>query len=386
MTQISEINGIRVPANELPDRGNMAANAANSYIPYTALTKGELELALYDQQLAIYAAAFPENQEFAQARKMVDSALKAGLSNGVKFVGALHSNYLQYIAKTIDSASRKVAPASKGGLVGRTAFTGINSPEFQLGEQNCYEYAAAETNKKFSLNKTFQEYEKVSTPGPQRMFYQGKKQDCRVRLEIQDIVNQRITNASHHVLYYGIKESFPAIKNSTVVTKHLLHTGGIFGLSNATEIDTNLIKLWTETSILKKNTQENVGPIGSLQSSFNLSPDFDQFYTSYNKWNQTGVFTAPDPKKDKIGEPLTVAAVTALIVAITGAVSAAAAFQKELNAKRNGAMSAAQNYGTPALEAKQSDWNNFSGQNREFDFTTLALIGAGAYLLLSDEK
>ena len=74
---------------------------------------------------------------------------------------------------------------------------------------------------------------------------------------------------------------------------------------------------------------------------------------------------------------------------IGAAVGQAAAFQKELNAKKAGAMAAAQNYGTFALEAKQSDWNDIgtgAGSSNNSNLLTFGLLAAGAYLLLGDEK
>jgi len=394
MTQISEIHGIRrTPANEMPDRGRLAAaaNAGSGFIPYTSLTRGEMELALYGQQLAIYAAAFPENKEYAKALNMVENALRSGLSKGVKFVGALHSDYLQFIANTITKASQKTTPASKGGLLGRSSLaSGIpaigQDIKFNF-DHDCVQYATKATNKWSGQDKNWQWYEHNLNDSAIRRYYREQKTICATKIEIEKIVNEKITGASHHVLYYGLNESYPAIRNSAVVTKHLLHVGGIGGLANATDTDSNLMSVWSETSILRKNTQADVGPIGSIQSSLNLSPNYDAYSASYTQWQKTRTYS--NPTGGKIGEPLTVAAISALITAIGAAIGQAAALQKELNAKKAGAMAAAQNYGTSALEAKQSDWNDIgtgAGSSNNSNLLTFGLLAAGAYLLLGDEK
>jgi hypothetical protein len=393
MTQISEIHGIRrISANEMPDRGRLAAaaNAGSGFIPYTSLTRGEMELALYGQQLAIYSHAFPENPDYTKALNMVENAFRSGLSNGVNFVGALHSDYLQFIAKTITNASRQTAPASKGGLLGRSSLaSGVpaigQDIKFNF-DHDCVQYATKATNKWARHDKSWQWYENNVNDSAVRRYYREQKSICATKIEIEKIVNEKITNASHHVLYYGLNEGYPAIRNSTVVTKHLLHIGGIGGLANATDTDTSLMSVWSETAILRRNTQADVGPIGSVQSSLNLSPNYDAYAASYTQWQKNRTYT--NPKSGKIGEPLTIAAITALIAAIGAAVGQAAAFQKELNAKKAGAMAAAQNYGTVALEAKQTDWNDIntgSGFNNS-NLLTFGLLAAGAYLILSDEK
>lgn len=377
----------------MPDRGRLAAaaNAGSGFIPYTSLTRGEMELALYGQQLAIYAAAFPENPDYTKALNMVENALRSGLSNGVKFVGALHSDYLQFIAKTITNASRQTAPASKGGLLGRGSLaSGVpaigQDIKFDF-DHDCVQYATKATNKKYGFSNNWQKYEHALNDSEHRRYYREQKSICKTKIEIEKIVNEKITNASHHVIYYGLNEGYPGIRNSAVVTKHLLHIGGIGGLANATDTDSNLMSVWSETAILRRNTQADVGPIGSVQSSLNLSPNYDAYAASYAQWQKTRRFT--NPKHGKIGEPLTIAAISALITAIGAAVGQAAALQKELNAKKAGAMAAAQNYGTFALEAKQSDWNDIgtgAGSSNNSNLLTFGLLAAGAYLLLGDEK
>lgn len=393
MTQISEIHGIRrTPANEMPDRGRLAAaaNAGSGFIPYTSLTRGEMELALYGQQLAIYAAAYPENQEYAKALNMVENALRSGLSNGVNFVGALHSDYLQFIANTINKASRQTAPASKGGLLGRSSLaSGIpaigQDIKFDF-DHDCVQFATKATNAKYGFNNNWQKYEHALNDSEHRRYYREQKALCKVKIEIEKVVNERITNASHHVIYYGINEAYPGIKGSTVVTKHLLHLGGIGGLANSTDTNSSLMSTWSETAILRKNTQADVGPIGSIQASLNLSPNYDAYAASYAQWQKNRTYT--NPLAGKIGEPITIAAVTKLVIAIASAITAAQGLLKELNARKAGAMSAAQAYGTPALEAKKTDWDDLgagTGGGGSSNLLTYGLLAGAAYFLLTDK-
>lgn len=387
MTQISEIHG-PIPTNELPDRGRMVRGTA-PYIPYTSLTKGEMKLALLQEQASIYAAAFPENKQYRQAANMLDKALRAGVSNGVSFVGALHDPLLQQVALEITRAAKQTAPAARGGLLGRaslaTGIQGIGEFKFDF-DHDCVQFATKATNKKYGFNNDWKKYEHALNDSEHRRYYREQKEVCKIKIEIEKAVNSRITDASHHVLYYGLNEAYPGIKGSTVETKHLFHVGGIGGLANATETDASLMSTWSETSILRRNADGGVGPVGSIQSSFNLSPNYDAYAASYAKWQKTRTYS--NPNGGKIGEPLTAIAVTKLVLAISSAIAAAAGLLKELNSRKAGAMSAAQAYGTPAFEAKSTDFNTPAGAGAGSDsnLLTFGLLGAAAYFLLSDEK
>lgn len=382
-TAIYEIHGA-VPPNEYSDRGR-EVRGQMAYIPYTALTKGEMKLALLLEQANIYAAAFPENKEYRQAANMLYSSLRAGVSNGVSFVGALYNPLLQQVAREVSKAARQTAPAAKGGLLGRVSLSqgisGIGEVEFKFNfDHDCVQYAVKKANQKYRAaiggDKNWQWWEKLLNDSDHRRYYRQMKAECKVKIEIEQIVNARIENASHHVLYHNLDEAYPAITGTAVITKHLLQLGGVAGLANATETDQSLMGIWSETSILKKNTVAGVGPIGSVPSSFYLAPDPDAFNDSYLKWKATKVYD--NPKKGKIGS---LAAVTALIVAIGTAVGKAADMQRALNEKRAGAMGSALNYGTPALESLQSDFNTAGGSGSGSNGLLLAAAAAGIYLL-----
>jgi len=380
MTQISEIHG-NINPNEWADRSKMV-QFNPSFIPYLALTKGEMQIYLLAEQARIFSAAYPELREYKKAKSMLENALNSGLSNGVNFVGALHSDLLQQVAREINAASKKTAPASNGILIRDSISQGVKG----IGEVvdydftgGCIQYATRLANAKFGFSRPWSWWEQtVSKASPEYDYYNRAKLFCKTQIEIQDIVNSKITDASHHVVYYNLVENFPLIKNSLVATKHLLHIGGIQGLANATGVDRGLMGTWTETSILKKNTIIKAGPLSSVQTSFSLSPDSDRFNADYLKFiKQRGGSSITG-----IGEPISV-----IIIAIATAITAAAAMAKELNAKKVGAMAAAQNYGTVALEAKPSDFNEPPGYTSgNSNLITFGLLAAGAYLLLDDKK
>lgn len=389
MTKIYNIHGIA--KDELPGRG-LEVGKTPAFVPYTRLTKGEFRLSLLMEQAAIYRAAYPEAKEFQQAENLLYNALKNGVSRGVNFVGALDSPLLQSVAKSIQEASRATAPASKTGMLGRDPFaTGLQGiGDFKADfDHDCVQYATKLTNAKYKTlfpdGKSWQYYERPllnDAPTVVKEFYKTQKALCKVKIEVEAIINQKITDASHHVLYFGLNESFPLIKNSLVQTKHLFHIGGIQGLANAADIDKNLMGLWTETSILRKNSTAGVGVSGSINSSFLLSPDPEKFNVEFLKWQKVrGGGSVNGVQVPAVGS---VAAITALIVAIGAAVASAAEMQRRLNEKRTGAMSAAQNYGTVAFESKQSDFNEPPASTGSSNNNLLifgAAAAAGLYLM-----
>lgn len=386
-TGIYEIHG-NVPQNELPDRGREIRGAA-PYIPYNSLTGGEMRLALLLEQANIYSAAFPENKEYQNASNMLYKALKSGVSNGVNFVGAIYNPLLQSVAKEISRASKNTRAAAKGGIIGRdsiaSGLNGIGEDPFKFDfDHDCVQYATKASNLKYGAiigTHNWQWWEHNINDSEHRRYYRAQKALCKTRIDIEKIVNGKILDASHHVLYYGLNEAFPPIKNSLVTTKHLFHIGGIQGLANATDVDTSLMGVWSETSILRKNSTVGVGTVGSIDSSFYLSPDPDTMGQQYAAWskNRTGANIGQVPKVGSL------VAITALIVAIGAAIKSAADMQRSLNEKKSGAMAAAQNYGTVALEAKQTDFNDPlgvppSGASNN-TLLLIALAAGGAYLL-----
>lgn len=367
----------------MADRGR-AVRGKIGYIPYTSLTRGEMELALLQQQAILYASAYPENKEYAKAAAMLDNALNAGVSNGVSFVGALHDPLLQQVARRIKAASRNTAPASNGLLMRDSIQNGVHigDPIKFSFDHDCTQYATRRANAELRQNKKWTYYKAITTSEREKNTFKKYKAECETRIAIEAIVNQKIGDASHHVIYYGLEESFPSIKNSLVATKKLLHIGGVQALGNATDTNTALMSLWSETSILSKNSSAGVGTIGSLASSLYLSPDPEAFIAGYEKFTNSKIIDRL-PGMQGIGV-IPIAAITALVSAIGVAIKQAADMQRALNEKKAGAMSAAQSYGTAAFEAKQTDFNDppLPGGTGSSSNLLLLALGAAAYLIL----
>lgn len=328
MTTISEIHG-SVPHNEFVDRGRLGSIVGSNYIPYLSMTKGEVRLALLEEQLKIYAAAFPEMKEYRTAATMISNALNSGVSRGVSFVGNLHAQLLQDVAREISRASRQQRPASKNGLLGRGSIgSGIHSIPVQDRLSAC-----------------------LLSSGGDRF----EMQKCEYAARIEGILNDGVIKSGHHMLYKNLKASdnLP----SEVSTKKIFQQSGVEGMALVGKLDPSLMYDWVETAILKKNVSGDVGPYSSRHTSFILG------------------------RRAGIGEPASIV-ILAIAKLIAVALSAAATLLIALRKESAYAMAEARGFGTDSISSKEGDWLGGGGTGND----TLLLIGAaaGIYFLTQD--
>lgn len=391
MTEIRSIHGIN--QSEFSDRGKMTSKLA-PYIPYTSLTKGEMNLALLYDQASVFASAYPDFPEYAQAREMYRNALKSGVSGGVNFVGALYSPILQQAAKNIQAASKQTAPASRIITGRQSLIQGVNIGEGPIHTANfdhdCMQYATKAANKKFWKNKDWNWWKAGIFPVAQeRNYWKEQKALCETRVDIEKIMNDNMVGTSPHMLYKSMPSSFQPILATYVLTKRLLHLSGVGSLGIVSEVGTTTMDSWIETALLRNNAASGVGTLGSIASSISLAPDAQKMAAEYGEF-QKKRGGAVKVNGHRIGEPITITitAVTALVAAIGKAVADAAKFQQQLNAKKQSALSQVQGWGTGALEAEKDDFLKDTGGPKtepESDNSKLLLIGGAAvvaFLLL----
>ncbi len=330
-TGIYEIHGA-LPFNELPDRGRLVNSG--SYIPYLSLTKGEMRLALLAEQAKIYAKAFPEYKEYRKAADMLENALNAGVSRGVNFIGALHGVVLQQVAREIATASRQHGPASRAGIYGRKSIgTGIGD----------------------LIDSSKRLYTCLSTAGADP----GKRNKCFANYNIEKIINDKIKDGSHHMLYKNLREADGL--TATVAAKAINHRLGVEGVALVAELDKSIMDLWTENSIILKNSEKSaVGPLSSRDSAFLIR----------------------DNRLPKIGEPVTIT-VTIILAIISAAAEVAKEWIKAMRSQKAYAMAEVKGFGTQSYGPEDSDWAAGSGSGSN---NSLLIGGAAlaAYFLLND--
>jgi hypothetical protein len=348
MTKVKYIAGI--PYGEYMQRGANVGPA--SYIPYTQLTVGEMKLALLKQQAKMYAQVYPEVPEYKQAVSMLSNALNAGVSNGIKFIGAVPDE-LQQVARAIANAKSQTAPASGKFMGPRTSLgQGINADPIVpvvYREYDCVQKATEWTNQFYKQNKDWDWYEKVAkiTKKAEYARYLGFKAECETKAYFENLLNQRLEQASCHMLYKGMPVTFPPAVGTQALTKRLFQLVGLEAVAGAAEVKTDLLSLWTEVGIQRSNAVNGNAPYGSFVSSALLTP-------SPQKWAQV----ANDAKSAKIGEPITItlAAVTALVAAIGTALAEAAKLRNGVEQKKQFAFSSAQGFGSKTTSPEQDDF------------------------------
>jgi hypothetical protein len=374
MTKVKYISGI--PQGEYMQRG--ANIGPQPYVPYTSMTVGEMKLALLKQQATLYAQIYPEVGEYQQAVSMLSNALNAGVSNGIKFIGAVPDE-LQKIARAIDRAKNQTDPAVGKFMGPRTSLSeGINADPIVpvvYREYDCVQKAAEWTNQFYNQNKDWDWYEKVAkiTKKAEYARYLGFKAECETKKYFEILLNERLEKSSCHMLYKQMPGDFTPAIGTQALNKKIFQVLGIEALANSSELKKDLLSMWTEVGIQRSNAVNGNAPYGSFISSAMLTPD-------PQKWANVA-----KEKQAKIGEPITITigAVTALVVAIGTALAEAAKLRRGVEEKKQFAFSAAQGFGSAAISPEQNDFlQQGSGGGMDRNLLLYGGLALGAYLIL----
>lgn len=383
MTRISYIHDI--PGNEIADRLAEVPRTP-AYIPFSQMTTGEFELAQLRERAAIYAAAFPENAALRQTVYMIDNALYRSVHNGTAFVGAIPDE-IQHVAYMIMKAKTRTAPAAADLYGGRNLAQGIRIGDDIIPASIpgfCSDYATEKMNKQIGKSHSRKYYEALPPIGYVKNKWNEYRAECDTIKAVEKIVNARIVESSHHVLYKSINPAFSGLTNRVDV-KRLLHISGVGALANVTSVKEPQMDAWVETSILRQNANQKVGLADSVKTSLFLAPDPEKSIAEY--YAGDGKTRGGSQINGHIGEPVTIAAITALLTVLVTALGKAAEMQKELNNKRAGAMAAAQGFGTTAFKSEQGDWaGGSSGQSTSNKNTPIIIGGAAVALWLLTQK
>lgn len=382
MTRISYIHDI--PANEMADR-LLEVSRTPFYIPFSEMTTGEFDLAQLRERAAIYSAVMRENESLKKAVTMLDNALYRGVHNAPAFVGVVPDE-LQSYAYMIAKARQRTAPAAADLYGGRNLANGIRIGDDIIPASIpgfCSDFATEKMNKQLGKNHKRSYYEALPPIGYVKNQWNKYRAECDTIKAVEKIVNARIVESAHHVVYKSVNPAFSGLTNRVDV-KRLLHISGVGALANVTTVKEAQMDAWVETCILRQNAQSQVGIADSVQSSLFLSPDPEKYLAAYygpgSGTNRPGA-----QMNGHIGEPITLAAITALLTVIATAIGNAAKMQQELNTKKAGAMAAAQGFGTTAFKAEKGDWGITTGQPAQSSQgNTALLVGAaavGLYLL-----
>jgi hypothetical protein len=363
MTKISYIHGI--PADEWADRGKQIP--AQPYLNYSALTAGEMKLALLREQLDILTAFYPEEKEFQKGAAMIDRALYKGIHGSAPSWSIL-TPQLERVAAAIARARKNRRPANGWGIVGReqNSVGGVNNALVPMEDCN------AIVNDPYLI------------PGS----VAAEQAAERYRLCMEDnkyrpMLNQHLEKSSHHLLYEFVTSQQANAYPGTVTVKSVLHKSGASTFSRVTKLDRDNIKLWMRNGVMRNNAKNGLEP---------LQPEASIALLRDDPRNATAGISG-------IGEPLTVAATVVLVIKLLGAIAAAATAAAMLVDSMKKA--APQNYnafqevtgiGSGGFGPESEDWLGYqrqqngatATQEEESELSKLAIplaLGAGVLLL-----
>lgn len=408
MTQISEIHGI--PKDEIKQRSLLAGK--KMYMPYLSLTSGEFKLVNYlDQAKMLYA--FTKDPKYGKAITMLENALYSGVHNGINFIGDI-PNDLQNVARLISNAKYDRSPASGSIILERD---GIQRPKgiasgIHIGDNILPHDSSLDNCNKYAINYVKKYYDGLSDAkillrlavplANQNLVkkYNEGKTECKIKREIEQLMNDGITKFGHHTLYGFLPNGgnkFP----STIITKRILQGAAHEDLARIAGSSKENMKIWLNTAIMRRNSEAQIGPVDQLESNVSVTglpaEGINEFYALQKVRGGNGInpdtlamlikkYGQPNIGVDPATAKLIIETLRAIFIAL---LAAAPAIISALNNKKADAFAGARGIGTEAFGPQANDWNNDgipdSASGSSNNLITFGLLAAGAYLLL-DEK
>lgn len=326
MTKISMIGSIpAVPSDEWQDRGKEVPS--KPFIDYMDLTSGQMSLILLKEQMDILGGYYPEaRKELLPAIQKIDQALYQGVHN-VGYLQSGISNAERLVNQVIAKAKNNLRPAGGFFVPKGLQGIGVEVEEFDNGGGGGYAAPGASTTPlppdvQADLSKYAQlpNCQKIvdqlrRTSG---LFDNKKKQALRAELEecyhrekLVKVLNDKLEQSGHHMLYNYASASVAA-PYSAVTTKRILHANAVSGFANISKIERKNLEMWLSNGIMRSNATAGAPPLQPEQTIIGMR--------DYVKANAG------------IGEPLTIAAITAIITAIASAAGAVLAILAQLRA------------------------------------------------------
>ena len=375
MSKVSYIHGIPggVPQNEWQDRGK--ALPRRSYVDYSAMTDGEMKLTLAYEQFRILSAYYPESVGARRNAELLKDALFLGLHGPKNRLSGVDQAQVRQL---IDKARAMTAPA---------AFVLDGRASILQGLGDVIERETPGMIDEFSGGSTGAGVVDSALPpmpgfsqkdcGKRGGLFAGKDQKEAYDLCVQQnqyvrLLNEKLEKSGHHILY-----SFNANPNQSpqvVTVKTVNHRAAIEKWNEITGLSKDNIRNWIRVGIMRNNARVGVEPYQPEQI-------IDVFKEGVIAKNQA-----------KVGEPLTIAAIVAIISAITAAAGATAALINSLSARDSLRFkSSLGDMGLPSFGPEETDWLGLSTGGTTgagFDIKQLIIPGAlatGAYFLLKED-
>ncbi|MEM1326147.1 MAG: hypothetical protein AAGI23_09350 [Bacteroidota bacterium] len=257
MTKISYIHGI--PQDERWDRGQEVP--AQSFINYSAMTEGEMKLALLKEQLEILAAYYPEMPDYRLGIQLIDNALYRGIHGaaGIGNPSGIIPKSLNAVVKTIRKAKRRTKPAAYvTELSGRNNISGGIGDERVIPVENCHSLY-------FVRNQLV--YDRNGNPDFRAIYSdQAAYEACREQNGMRNMLNRHWEESSYHPVY-----DFITVGQAERMTQRDagligFHRSWILGVHEITSLAQDNLRLWLRNGIVRNNATGGVSPISPEES------------------------------------------------------------------------------------------------------------------------
>jgi hypothetical protein len=393
-TRISYLHGLQTPAvrttKAIPTRFQRIADAPKQIAPkininLKNLSEGQLTLELLDDQIRILIAHYGDPDGILQKARNIIFQAKRGHFH--------YNNTLPtgYIDPRLNDLIRQIKQAATKTRISGTPYH-IGDQEYKRPAaypKNCNdmkqtaEYKELYAEYSYLMKIPFGNGGTFNNNGRSRDFYENKRygelykyfkafQDdlnsCTLSQEFANLLTNRIDKSAHHMLYEFVTN--PNNQPNAVGTKTILHKVGISAMSELAYIDRNNVRIMAENGIMRTNS--GIKDINDITPAATLDILKDaHLYDSPAA--RIGVF------------PL--ALVTGIILAIGGAITAAAQLQQAMNERKRIEFSSKVNgFGTPTYSPDPLDWESKNDTTSVFGSVSkvlpYALLGGAALLII----
>lgn len=377
MSKVSYIHGIPqgIAQNEMRDRAK--ALPARSFVDYSAMTDGEMKLVLAYEQFRILSAYYPEASEARRSAELLKDALFMGL-HGPK--NRLSGTDQAQVRRLIDQARSRTAPAAFV-IDGRASLLqGIGDIIDRDTPPIVNDWGSNGNGTGSAIDATLPPMPGFSQKdcGKRGGIFASKEQKeafdlCEQQNQYVKLLNEKLEKSGHHILYSFNDK--PNQSPQVVTVKTVNHRAAIEKWNEITGLSVDNIRNWIRVGIMRNNARVGVEP-------YQPEKTIEVFRDGVIAKNQ----------QQGLGEPLTIAAIVAIISAITAAAGATAALINSLSARDSLRFkSSLGDMGLPSFGPEEGDYLGTGGAGITaggFDYKDLIIPGAlaaGAYFLLKED-
>ncbi len=350
MTKIAIVRGLN-------DNRGRTLPEGMPFLNWSMLTAGEMDMTLAKHNLWLRHYLMPEKEKtWVKGAKLIDKYLSNGVHGTTPYLPYIPTD-LNFVAKAIKNAHRKIAPA--GELLIRSSrdmsrgidiemVAGVHGEELIKSDMESLQKAFPHCFRVTNLGQAGQSgwkptYEMLSS--------------CRKLIDFITELNNNLPKGAHHLLYEFIDNPNAKKWTTTVAVKAVNHAGAVDILKKTTEIERAQLKAWMRNAIIFRNGKANKGYITPEQTieGLRVNPKLDIKAFEYDTEDSIGFL-----------DPVTITVIAKLLML---ALSAFVAIKSASEKNYDVSFQALRNIGELTFSANGTDFktDNTGGGNDDED-------------------